>query len=68
MSDLETLKEMLDRAEVIYTEQDWPLSDKLVKEIIINARTGSKNLGYSDFYSEFVFNEAGKLDHVGVWE
>lgn len=61
-SDRDTLKEMLDRAGVVYDETLVP------GELCITAKDGPKNEGYSGFFVCFEFSEDGTLMKVSIWE
>ena len=71
MTDLETVKAMLDRADVKYevsvdeeAEQTTAGTNLTIKKIY-NSQT---NRGYTGFFSVFEFDEAGALLSVGSWE
>lgn len=60
MTDLETLRAMLDRTGVKYTTDST--------SICIEAGAGPKNDGYAGFATELEFTPEGALDAVGAWE
>lgn len=59
-TDRETLRAMLDRAGVIYTEDGLDLT--------VEAKAGPANEGYMGFVAVFTFDGDGSLKSVGAWE
>lgn len=78
MTELEQLKAMLDRAEIVYEEKPpqicingeggltWETVPGTMIEI--TAKDGPNQHGYSCFVSNSIFDEEGKLVEWGVWE
>lgn len=73
MSDLETMREMLKRAGVVFEEDDdlpigiVPLRG--VHSVIrITEGEGPVNFGYPTFFSELHFDSDGTLMGWGCWE
>ena len=74
MTEQETFTAMLTRAGITYdteradqTRQTEVNGATVVTIAFAGERTGAR-VGYSGFYTEFVFNEAGALVQVGTWE
>jgi hypothetical protein len=59
MTDKQTLAAMLNRAGVLYVEEE--------NRIEIGTE-GPRNEGYSMFMAEFIFDDLGNLERTGVWE
>ena len=57
-----TIRAIFDLSGVKYTY------DHAKRELLVEAQTGEKNLGYLGFFARFTFREDGSLDTVGVWE
>jgi hypothetical protein len=68
MTDLETLRAMLDRAGVVYTEEEKSQTAGADRELVVAEGDGPHNLGYGYFKSVFGFTAAGTLTWVGAWE
>lgn len=64
MNDLETIKEILTRAGVVYSES----RDVAGACLTITEGEGPKNLGYGGFMTQISFNPDDSLDSVGAWE
>lgn len=62
-SDMEIFGAMLNRAGVVHK-----IEGDQENMIVIKAQSGPKNKGYGWFFAEFIFDEAGSLEHVGIWE
>lgn len=63
MTDLETIKQILDKAGIVYSQETRDNKDGL----FISAKDGPNNLGYSFFWSELEFIN-GQLKTWGTWE
>jgi len=61
-SDLDTLKAMLDRAGVPFTQKGEEIT------IMVDTPKVASIDGYLDFRTTWVFDEAGALIRVEVWE
>lgn len=61
MTDREVLIAMFDRAGVTYSAEEGG-------SLVVEAKKGDANLGYSDFVAVFYFNEDDSLKAVGAWE
>ncbi len=61
LSNYKTLRRMLDKAEVayrVYTTSEGPA---------LSVTAGSYNQGVAGAYTEWQFDQTGKLLHVSVW-
>lgn len=72
MKDLETLKDMLTRAQIKFVElpahkenHERPATET---EITVTAGDSDQNLGYYEFFSVFGFDKDGALIWIGAWE
>jgi hypothetical protein len=69
VNDLETLKAMLDRAEIEFTTSD---EGEFIHPNNPYINKGRRQLqverGYTDFVTIFGFDESGKLVGMGAWE
>lgn len=63
-SDRAVLSQMLTRAGIVWHDEPRPNEDQLVVE----AKAGPKNVGYSGFLTCFYFDQEGKLEQMGAWE
>lgn len=71
MTDLDTLKDMYDRAKVIYEVYDKPrvMSEEGMNFIIVvEGDNGPHNRGYYGMCCKHYFDEDGQLINVGCWE
>jgi hypothetical protein len=61
MNDLQTLKDMFKRADIVFTLKG--------RELTVSADyEGIGNLGYNGFLSRFAFDDQGNLISLGSWE
>ena len=74
MTDIDTIRAMLDKADVRYKVTESDPSDRGVRpgtstQIVTNRwRRGEGNLGYMGFLTVFGFDADGNLISVGAWE
>lgn len=64
MNDLDTLKQMFERASIVYEDA----AEGVLPVLKVCAKTGPRNHGYSGFTASFNFNHAGELITVCVDE
>ncbi len=68
MSDLDTIKAMLDRSGIKYRgPEDWEVPEE-GSVLIVREGDGPNNVGYSDFLTKLHFDEDGALISWGTWE
>lgn len=65
MSDLEAIKKILNDTGIVY-ELGGDTEDYFC--LTVEAKKSDKNLGYTHFWSELLFDKEGKLVSWGVWE
>lgn len=68
MTDLETLKQILTRAGVVFVEQESNDEGVPGMDVIIKEGQGPNNLGYMSFVTILSFSQDGSLKTVGAWE
>lgn len=74
MNDLETMKEIFDRAKIEYREGDFDDEPNMGDESVLTfeARGGwdddSTLVGYGGFVTQLTFNKEGGLIKMGIWE
>lgn len=61
-TDFETIKALFDRAGIKYE------ADEGLRSIVVEAKTGPKNLGYIGFVTQMDFDADGNLNTIGCWE
>jgi hypothetical protein len=59
---------MLDRAGVTHTVGPDAQGNAHPGELIVYAKDGPRNVGYSGFMTTFSFDDSGNLLNVGSWE
>jgi hypothetical protein len=64
VTDLETIKQILNTAEIVYKVGKW----EEFLTINIGAQDGPNNEGYFGFKTQLSFDQNGKLKTVGAWE
>jgi hypothetical protein len=67
LTDLDSLRAMLDRAGIVFTE-DKPARDEVAVVLSVEAGRGPRNDGYPHFCSELDFDETGSLIRWATWE
>jgi hypothetical protein len=70
MTDKQTFEAMLRKAKVIFSNQcPFERHHAGMEVVIIKEGEGSQNIGYNQFFSEFLFEKSsGDLISVGAWE
>lgn len=68
MTDLQKLRELLVGFDVPYFEEYSDPDHPNCLVLTITVRSNEKVVGYSNFITEFVFNEDDSFKHVGIWE